>query len=312
MKKFLLASLIVIGVLLIGQLAHADTSTLLVSPATSSATVGVPFKVSVQANAAGNKVCVVSGTLVFKNLSCQNITIANGLIAVTAPSCGSPSFTIGIPKCTTNVQNLISLSVYGNGVGQATLSIAGAKVIGASTDVVFTSQAGTYNIVAATPGTKPTKPVVTSPSTTNNPVPTITAVYPNLKTVGDSDFVLTIEGTNFVENSFVSFAGLTRETTYVSSTKITAKIIAFDLSAPGTFSVTVSNPLPGGGTSNIAEFRVNNKQVVVVGQQKSSSFFNFTLTQKDILIICFVVIFILLVVILIIGIYILQLKRNTF
>ena len=171
-KIILLSTLILISVVALGQSVHAASSILSVSPATASKTVGTTFNVSVKVDPQGNKVCVVKGTLSFTNLTCQSITLASGIMAAVSPTCASPSFTLGIPTCTTAVQNMLTVSVKGNNAGQANASVAGAKVIGAGTAVVFTANGGTYNITAV--------PVPTpTPTTTPTTTPTPTSCTPN-------------------------------------------------------------------------------------------------------------------------------------
>ena len=51
--------------------------------------------------------------------------------------------------------------------------------------------------------------------------------------------------------------GSDRTTTYVNSTQLTASILAADIAAAGTASVTVFNGTPGGGTSNAQTFTIN-------------------------------------------------------
>jgi hypothetical protein len=67
-------------------------------------------------------------------------------------------------------------------------------------------------------------------------------------------FTLTVTGTGFTPFSVVQWAGADRTTTYVSSTSLTAAILAGDVDDAGTFAVTVSNP--GVGVSNSSTFTV--------------------------------------------------------
>src|SRR5207244_8523276 len=90
------------------------------------------------------------------------------------------------------------------------------------------------------------------------PAPTTTSISPTSKTVGDAQFTLTVNGTNFVSAAVVQFAGSNRTTTFVNSTQVTATILASDLTTAGTFNITVFNPTPGGGTSNAQVLTVNN------------------------------------------------------
>ena len=97
---------------------------------------------------------------------------------------------------------------------------------------------------------------------TGNPVPTITGLNPSSATPGGGGFTLTVNGTNFISSSVVRWKGADRTTTYVSSTKLTAAILASDIAAAGSASVTVFNPAPGGGLSNAVSFLVSTSKKV--------------------------------------------------
>ena len=91
-----------------------------------------------------------------------------------------------------------------------------------------------------------------------NPVPTITAISPTSAVAGSAaGFTLTINGANFMPGSMVNFGGTMPTTTFVSSTQLTAAIPAAAIASAGTASVTVANPTPGGGTSNMLNFAIN-------------------------------------------------------
>ena len=94
------------------------------------------------------------------------------------------------------------------------------------------------------------------PTQTPNPTPTITAISPKSAVAGGAAFTLTINGTNFVAASMVSFGGAAPATTFVSSTQLTAAIPASSIASTGTLAVTVTNPAAGGGTSNPINFSV--------------------------------------------------------
>ncbi len=180
MKKIKLISLFAaIGMFGISQIAFAANSILSVSPASLDNTVGKAFNISVQLDPASNKVCVVKGTLNLDNLSCQNITVADGLMIQTNPTCSNPSFTVGIPKCSTAVANILSVSVKGTQAGQSNLSVTGTKVIGVGVDVPFTLQSGVYQIAAVPttntqtttvvqPTQKPVQQIATTTNTNSN------------------------------------------------------------------------------------------------------------------------------------------------
>jgi hypothetical protein len=88
------------------------------------------------------------------------------------------------------------------------------------------------------------------------PVPEIAALDPPWTTPGGPGFTLTVNGANFVGTSEVRWNGAGRATEYVSATQLKATITLQDIAAPGTASVTVFNPAPGGGTSNPMSFTI--------------------------------------------------------
>ena len=90
----------------------------------------------------------------------------------------------------------------------------------------------------------------------NNPVPSLTSLTPTGGIAGGVAFILTVNGTGFISSSVVNFNGSAKTTTFVSSTQLTAMITAADISAAGSPSVTVTNPAPGGGTSNGLSFLI--------------------------------------------------------
>ena len=95
----------------------------------------------------------------------------------------------------------------------------------------------------------------TSQSVNNqSPTPTITTVSPNSAVAGGAAFTLTINGTNFVAASIVTFGGLASATTFVNSTQLTAAIPAASIASSGSPAVIVTNS--GGGTSNAINFTI--------------------------------------------------------
>ena len=92
---------------------------------------------------------------------------------------------------------------------------------------------------------------------TLNPVPHINqALVPNSALPGSAGFTLTVEGTGFASGAVVNWNGSHRTTSFQNSEKLTATITAADVAAAGTALVTVSNPTPGGGTSNTQFFSI--------------------------------------------------------
>ncbi|MGH9835231.1 MAG: hypothetical protein ACREBD_03615 [Blastocatellia bacterium] len=107
--------------------------------------------------------------------------------------------------------------------------------------------------------------------TINNPAPAITTITPNSANAGSGDVAVTVNGTGFTSGSKVRFNSNELVTAFVSSTQLTATIPASSLTAAGAANITVSNPTPGGGTSNAAPFTVNNLAPAIAGLNPSSA-----------------------------------------
>jgi len=81
-------------------------------------------------------------------------------------------------------------------------------------------------------------------------------LVPDAVMPGGTGFTLTVNGTGFVMGSVVNWNGSARATTFVSGSQLNASILASDIARPSTSTVTVVNPIPGGGTSNVTLFEV--------------------------------------------------------
>jgi hypothetical protein len=97
--------------------------------------------------------------------------------------------------------------------------------------------------------------------TAQNPVPFISqplvpsAIAPNVPGI---TFALTVNGTGFVSGSVVNWNGHARPTAYVNGSKLYAYILSSDTEQASTAWITVVNPTPGGGTSNLVFLPINN------------------------------------------------------
>jgi hypothetical protein len=88
-----------------------------------------------------------------------------------------------------------------------------------------------------------------------NPVPFINQpLSPNAVVAGGAALKVTANGTGFVSGSLVKWNGSTRATSFVSNSQLTATVLATDIASFNTASLTVVNPAPGGGTSNVVFF----------------------------------------------------------
>lgn len=108
--------------------------------------------------------------------------------------------------------------------------------------------AGSFNITVVNPSPS-VGPSGAATFTVNNPLPSISSLSPPNVAIGGSNFTLTVSGSGFVSNSTLQWNGNNRSTTFNSSTQIQASVLASDIASAGTYSITVANPSPGGGTS---------------------------------------------------------------
>ena len=98
---------------------------------------------------------------------------------------------------------------------------------------------------------------VGSPSPpTSNPAPTITSLSPTSIPADSIVQTLIINGTGFTAASTVSINGVVKTMTFVSGTRLTTQMTDSDLGQTGSYPVVVTNPAPGGGTSNVLSFLV--------------------------------------------------------
>jgi len=91
----------------------------------------------------------------------------------------------------------------------------------------------------------------------DNPIPLVdNPLAPSSTQPGTAGIEVTVHGSGFVPGSVVQWNGSARATTFRSDRQLTARIPASDLKRPTSAFVTVVNPAPGGGRSNVAYFQV--------------------------------------------------------
>ena len=88
------------------------------------------------------------------------------------------------------------------------------------------------------------------------PVPAIANLSPGFAATGSAGFTLTVNGANFVNASRVRWNGGELATTFVGNSQLRAAVTVAEVAAAGTASVTVFNPAPGGGASNVTRFSI--------------------------------------------------------
>jgi trimeric autotransporter adhesin len=191
----------------------------------------------------------------------------------TSAIAGSPAFTLSATGtgfttgCTLqwNATALTTSYVFGTIYNPSTGTyISGYSLYGLIPASLLTTT-GSASITANCPtAVSPTSNAITF-NVTDPPVPTVTSLSLTAGPIA-TDTKLTVFGTGFSSASTVSYNGQAVTTTYSSSTALTATIPASQVSFPGTGTVTVTTPAPGGGTSNALLFTayvpmVNNSMV---------------------------------------------------
>lgn len=89
-----------------------------------------------------------------------------------------------------------------------------------------------------------------------NPSPVVNLINPDSVVAGSDDIIVNITGLNFIPKSVAKFDNTFVPTTYIDSKHLVATFKKADLEKTGKYAITVFNPAPGGGTSNIAYFTV--------------------------------------------------------
>jgi hypothetical protein len=209
----------------------------------------------------------VSPITVSANETLQAIATASGY---TQSAVGSASYTITPPAAT------------------PTFSPAGGSYIGAQSVTISDSTPGA-TIYYTTNGSTPTTssnlysgPITVSSSETiqaaaqapgysmsavvsaaytitapPNPAPTISGLSPSYVSAGGPAFKLTVNGSAFNAGSTVYWGGKALATKYVSNAQLTAQVPASNVASAGIVAITVTNPNPGGGTSNPLQFEID-------------------------------------------------------
>jgi hypothetical protein len=165
---------------------------------------------------------------------------------------GSSAFNLTI-----NGSNFSSGSrVYWNGYERTTTFVS-TSILSAAIMASDLSKAG-KNVVAVQNST----PNASAASNNiefsiNYPIPALTLLYPMDVVAGSGPITLIIYGNNFVAASSVQWGSLTHICTFINTARIAVALTTADLTNSRVVAVSVTNPSPGGGSSNTLNFRIN-------------------------------------------------------
>ena len=173
-------------------------------------------------------------------------------LSPSSASAGGSAFTL-----TVNGSSFISGStIRWNGSNLPTSYVSSSQLT-ASVSSALIASAGTVTVDVVTPS--PGGGVSGGQTfTINNPLPTLGSLSPSSIIAGSSAFTLNVSGSNFNGSSVIRWNGLSQSTILVSSTLVRCTIPASFVVNAGTQNVQVFNPSPGGGTTPINTFTVNN------------------------------------------------------
>ena len=205
-------------------------------------------------------------------LGSSNVSVPNPLLSINPASFSFSNQIVGIASMTQtvtlmNTGNLplaiTSIIMGGSNPGdfKVTNTCGSTLAVGANctASATFTPsalgpRAATVTVTDNAPGSPQT---VTLSGTGTDPVPVISSVSPPSASVGSTSQTLTINGSNFVSASTVTYNGLAHTALFVSASQLTISLTAADQAAGGSFPVVVTNPAPGGGPSNAVSFVVD-------------------------------------------------------
>ena len=181
----------------------------------------------------------------------------SGTLAFTVDNPG-PTITSISPSSTTVPAPDTAITVFGSGFvsgaslvqvgGTAVATTYGSGSLGATIPAAQLAAASTLSISVANPAPGGGMSNVAF-FTANDPVPVLTSVAPTTLYALSAATPITLTGTGFVAASAVQVNGAAVTVTAQTATSLTATVPAALLAAPGTLTVTVTNPAPGGGTS---------------------------------------------------------------
>ncbi len=186
-------------------------------------------------------------------------------ISPTSISANQPQFILEVQGSNFVQQTSVTWTTNSGSVTIPFVQFINTNQLNATIPASLIENPGTADISVSTPtpggGTSPSStqpPIVFTINPISSPTPQITSISPTavIAATGNSTTIL-VNGKNFVSESTVAINNNNRSTVYVNSTQLQATVSSGDVAQPGSLQVTVTNPEPGGGTSNAVALAVN-------------------------------------------------------
>ncbi len=200
-------------------------------------------------------------------ICCTGILLASCQAQINYPapaikSLNPPSIDAGQPAfiLTVNGSNFTPASTVVWNASQVSSLFVSTSQLTAQIPASVIQNAGTAQVSVNTPppGGGTTLPLTFTINPAPSPVPQITSLSPSGVSASSGQFTLNVRGNNFVSPSVVMVNGASRPTAFQDSTYLQATIFASDVATSGSLPITVMNPQPGGGSSNVFALSVTN------------------------------------------------------
>lgn len=183
------------------------------------------------------------------------VAVNNGPVISSLSPSSTKSGGAGFPL-TVNGTNIVAGDVITwNGIPQTT-NISGGQ---ATTTIpsTYITNPGSASVAINVSGTTASPSVEFDITGPENPSPKASSLSPSSLPVGSPDTEILIKGSGFTASSVAEWNATPLATAYVNGSTIIALIPAANTAASGSAQITVTNPAPGGGTSNQVTFTVS-------------------------------------------------------
>lgn len=139
-----------------------------------------------------------------------------------------------------------------NGASLPTAYISSTQVT-AQVAAGFIAASGYAAVTVTNPDTLSSDP---ASFTVENPAPSITSLSPSRLTAGSGAFVLSVAGSGFVTGAQIFWNGEALTTTFLDAGHLRASLSAQQVAYARVIGVSVLNPSPAGGLSNVVDFTI--------------------------------------------------------
>jgi hypothetical protein len=249
-----------------GSLVFVSGSGITVGPVTfvSSTQLTAEFNISASADLGSRNVIVgnpipgggVSNTIAF------SVVNPRPTLSSVSPNIGQQGTQVDVVLTGSNFVNGATVGVSGTGITVTSQFVSSTRITARFTIALSATTGGRIvSVTNPSPGGGTNLGDARFTVTAANPVPTLSALSPNIGGRGQL-VTVRITGTNFIRDSQVNFTGLpgvvVNAVEFVNSTTLDAIFAISSNAAFGVLDVKVRNPSPGGGESSPLSFSVQN------------------------------------------------------